>query len=636
MSQATRRTSWNCVGLLLAIVSLGCGAHPEPTSSVGSQTEKTRPPSSFPLTPISSSPFLNTRPDAQYVGSAKCERCHQESHRSYHETMMSRSMAEVDIATAPVDSDFLHERSGRRYQTYRQGNELRQRESLTGIEGSDDVILADFPLKYVVGSGHFSRTYLAEIDGFMVEAPATWFAAKQGWDMSPGYDRPLHDGFERAMTENCMYCHAGRIESLEGTVHKFKVHEAAIGCERCHGPGSLHIERWEAHVPADQLPNESAKKSIDRTIVNPTHLSRHLADAICQQCHLTSDAQVTARGRRLSEFRPGLPLEDFFMSYQAIDSDESMKVVGHFDQMVQSRCYRESKTLTCLTCHNPHNTPSRDEQVEYFRSVCLDCHQTKACRVNSKTRAEKSPRNDCVQCHMPAAPTDIVHFAFTHHRIGVHNEEPTQRQKLRSPVKQLKPWHDLSRLSEIDSRRSLGLAYFDHAGDGGPDSKYCFQQSARLLEDVYERGLREGNLTSALSQMLSESQRSKAASYASEALGDPNILAVSKVQALYVLAVDHLQNGRPKQAIESVTELTRMRRTAADWALMGYCEQSLDHTDAAIAAFEKSIGINPKLLPIHRELVRLYQAHKDFDKAARQRQIGERLINVARTSKSAK
>ena len=634
MSQATRRSSRNCAGLLLVIVTLGCGASPESKTSIGDPAEKTRSTSSFPLTPISSSPFLNTGPDAQYVGSAKCERCHQESHRSYHETMMSRSMAEVDFANAPADSDFLHERSGRRYQTYRQDNELRQRESLTGIEGSDDVILADFPLKYVVGSGHFSRTYLAEIDGFMVEAPATWFAAKQGWDMSPGYDRPLHDGFERAMTENCMYCHAGRIEALEGTVHKFKVHEAAIGCERCHGPGSLHVERWQAHVPADRQLNESAKKSIDRTIVNPAHLSRNLADAICQQCHLTSDAQVTARGRRLNEFRPGLPLEDFFMSYQAVDSDESMKVVGHFDQMAQSRCYRESKTLMCLTCHNPHNTPSRDEQVDYFRSICLDCHQSEACRVDSKMRAEKSPQNDCVQCHMPSAPTDIVHFAFTHHRIGIHNNEPTQKQKPHAPVKQLKPWHDLSRLSEINSRRSLGLAYFDRAGDGGPDSKYCFQQSTRLLEDVYEHGLREGNVTSALSQILSQSQPSKAARYASEALEDPNILAVSKVQALYVLAADHLQNGRPKQAIESVTELTRMRRTAADWALLGYCEQLLGHTETAIAAFEQSVGINPRLLPIHRELVRLYQSRGDSEKAARQKRMGERLMNLSRNSKS--
>ncbi|TXT28247.1 MAG: hypothetical protein FD138_2619 [Planctomycetota bacterium] len=450
--------------------------------------------------------------------------------------------------------------------------------------------------------------------------------------MSPGYDRPLHGGFERGMTENCLSCHAGRIEAVEGTVHKFKIHEAAIGCERCHGPGSLHLERWKDHAPADRQLDESAKKSIDWTIVNPAHLPRHLADAICQQCHLTSDAQVTARGRRLNEFRPGLPLEDFFMSYQAVDSDESMKVVGHFDQMVQSRCYRESKTLTCLTCHNPHNTPSRDEQVDYFRSICLDCHQSGACRVDAKTRTEKSPQNDCVQCHMPAAPTDIVHFAFTHHRIGIHNEEPLQNQKLRSPVRQLKPWHDLSRLSEIDSRRSLGLAYFDHGSDGGPDSKYCFEQSIRLLEDVHERGLREGNLTSALSQMLSQSQRSKAARYASEALEDPEILAISKVQALYVLAADHYQNGRPKQAIVLVTQLTRLRRAAADWALLGYCEQSLGHTDAAISAFEKSVEINPRLLPIHRELVRLYLACGISDKADRQRRIGERFLDVLKNS----
>src|SRR5262245_8044392 len=60
---------------------------------------KDAPPLSdpFPLLPISSSPYLNTRPDARYVGSDSCRPCHADYDASFRHTGMGRSMATVDL-----------------------------------------------------------------------------------------------------------------------------------------------------------------------------------------------------------------------------------------------------------------------------------------------------------------------------------------------------------------------------------------------------------------------------------------------------------------------------------------------------------------------------------------------------------
>src|SRR5262249_46486789 len=171
----------------------------------------------------------------------------------------------------------------------------------------EEVVLSDYPLKYVVGSGRHSLTYLVEADGFLVESPVTWYTSKKQWGMSPGYDQPVHLGFERPADEGCLICHAGRAEAVEGSWHRMRVTEAAIGCERCHGPGSLHVERHTG-------PDGGAAKpptGTDNTIVNPAHLPRELAEAVCQQCHLRGSATVPAPGSKQSDFRPGLPLQRF-------------------------------------------------------------------------------------------------------------------------------------------------------------------------------------------------------------------------------------------------------------------------------------------------------------------------------------
>src|SRR5262249_30271478 len=257
------------------------------------------PPAVVPLSP---SPYLNTRPGVEYVGSAACTRCHPAEHSSYQRTGMSRSVAEVRPDKEPPDGAADHAASGRRFQAYRRGGQLRHRELLlAGARG--EVVLDDFPLKYAIGSGRHGRTYAVEADGFLVESPLSWYSARKRWGTSPGYEAPGQwGGFERAVGIQCVYCHFGRVEVLERSFHRYRVVEPAVGCERCHGPGGLHVARW------DKPAGEAGSGEADRTIVNPARLGRDLAEAVCQQCHLGGDMVVAARGRRLSDYRPGLPL----------------------------------------------------------------------------------------------------------------------------------------------------------------------------------------------------------------------------------------------------------------------------------------------------------------------------------------
>src|SRR5206468_2420947 len=127
-------------------------------------------------------------------------------------------------------------------------------------------------------------------------SPATWYA-KKGWAMSPGYDLEQHSGFQRPVGEACLFCHAGRFETVGGSPNRIAFQEMAISCERCHGPGALHVER---HGPQAKLPDLGQQP--DHTIVNPAHLSRSLAEAICQDCHLSGSASILMRGRKFDDF----------------------------------------------------------------------------------------------------------------------------------------------------------------------------------------------------------------------------------------------------------------------------------------------------------------------------------------------
>lgn len=263
-------------------------------------------PSSAP--PLSATPFENTTAEAGYIGLQACADCHVEQYQSFLRTAHSNALAEVDPAKEPPDVEFEHALSGRSYRVYRADGVMRHREwlALAGLEP----LVQDHPVKYLIGSGRHTRSYLVEDAGFYTESPLTWYESRKAWGMSPGFDRPQHMGFERAAGLGCVTCHVGRAE--DAGLHSIVIREQAIGCETCHGPGSLHAERRHAELEKTNAQSDAN----DRTIVNPRRLSRELGEAICAQCHLRSNASILVRGRKLSDFRPGLPLTDFRVDYQ--------------------------------------------------------------------------------------------------------------------------------------------------------------------------------------------------------------------------------------------------------------------------------------------------------------------------------
>lgn len=548
---------------------------------------------------ISSSPFLNTRAEVAYVGSEACRACHVRHELSFRRTGMGRSMARLDVSQEPADGDFEHPPSKRRYQVRRHDGQLWHRE-LLATDGVGETLLAEFPLQYVVGSGRHSRTYLVEADGFLTESPVTWYASKKRWDMSPGYDGPDQEGFARPVDESCLFCHAGRVENLGGSLHKLRVVEAQISCERCHGPGALHVARHQAGTDG------AAGDEVDYTIVNPAHLARELAEAICQQCHLQSSAMALARGRKLTEYRPGLPWQEFKHDYQLESPDSAMRVVGHVEMLHRSRCYQASPKLTCTSCHDPHDSGRKAARAEANQSACLSCHAPERCTVDKTRREKESPENNCIHCHMPSSPTDIPHLAFTHHKIGVHAKQ-TDAGLAAPAAAALKPVLDLSHLGSVERQRSLGLAYLD-LGEKQKSPEMAAPYLHRALESLTaasESGLRDPAQfasTEVIRFLLFRSAPEKEA-----ALTHPSLSVPERCTALYVLAHSNILEGRYPAALTHLLQLTSLRRNAADWLLLAGCRQALGEPAAAIAALEQAVRINPRLWQAHHQLAEYYR-----------------------------
>jgi len=371
--------------------------------------------------------FLNLNDTVNYVGISECRKCHEDHYKTFIETGMGSSFGPVSRLRSKANFNHIKPiydaKTNYYYYPFFEDTVLKIMEFR--LRGKDTVHKRVETIKYIIGSGHHTNSHLWMDNGYLYQAPLTWYVQEKKWDLPPGYE-VTNTRFSRVVEMECMSCHNAMPSVEKGSLNKFTQLPAGIDCERCHGPGELHVQR--------KLNGEivNTKTTADRTIVNPSRLPWKLQVDVCQRCHLQGN-NVLKTGKKFTDFRPGMHLDSVFTVFMPLHGEKkSFVMAGHSERMQLSACFKGSNNsnieaynpqinFTCITCHNPH-VSVRKTNIAKFNNACINCHQEKGIsklkKCTEKPEKLKITGNNCVQCHMPSSGTsDIPHVTVHDHFI---------------------------------------------------------------------------------------------------------------------------------------------------------------------------------------------------------------------------
>ena len=414
-------------------------------------------------------PFANLAPSVRYVGSDACTPCHREIAEAYSHSEMGRSMSKLDsgniIEKFPQRRPVYDPRTDYYYEMLERSGKYFQREYRLDKNGT--VIHERFAeAEYVMGSGNNLRMYFDDENGMLYELPLTWYVHKQEWDLSPGYRDFGNLRFSRYAGGKCISCHNSYLnESQASRDHYVAPYSLGIGCERCHGPGELHVEQASGAG--------GAAREGPPTIVNPARLPPQEKLDVCQQCHLMGKAWVLRDMDDWFGYRPGVKLETHRSVYFPRETLKEVVEVGDSPQrLALSQCFKQSNgALTCITCHNPHYS-IKTFSTDHYRQKCMGCHSISSLEGGSYVHRET---DNCVSCHMNRTGTDnTLHgVSSTDHwiRVGA-NAASVDWTSLRQPPDSRESVELVPFLDRKDGgeglRKGMAYAYYGNEHDGRP------------------------------------------------------------------------------------------------------------------------------------------------------------------------
>ena len=383
--------------------------------------------------------YLNHADTAHYVGINTCRLCHQSIYNTFIETGMGKSFAGATKQKSA--GDYKHAVIYDEFSDFYYKSYWGKNDSLYFLEfrlqGKDTLYKRIEKCDYIIGSGHHTNSHMQNINGYFNQMPMTFYTQKKEWHLPPGFENGVNTRFTRKIGLECMSCHNSYPDFVLGSENKYNHVDEGINCERCHGPGSVHVQQRSTGSKIDTA------NYIDYSIVNPSKLSIDLQFDVCQRCHLQGNA-VLKEGKSFYDFKPGMKLSDYISVFlpKYANADDAFIMASHADRLKMSQCFIKSfnpaevknklkpykDALTCVTCHNPH-VSVKVTGNEVFNAACKNCHQPNgksnlSCTdknvIAAKNAAPGHASNftNCVGCHMPKSGSiDIPHVTVHDHFI---------------------------------------------------------------------------------------------------------------------------------------------------------------------------------------------------------------------------
>ena len=248
--------------------------------------------------------------------------------------------------------------------------------------------------QWAFGAGRKAITWVNQTGrDSIAEHGLSYYAATKSLAFTPGHASSadkVYRTFDPVGTAlRCFRCHSTGPITLT-TNFQVQPSEVGVHCEACHGPGRGH-----------------ANSGGVGKIQNPGRMTAVQINTLCGSCH-----------------RQASDLDD------AMDWSNAWNVRHEPAYLHRAACFRNSNgTLSCLTCHDPHQPMST--AASFYDSRCMSCHANPPHQVPITSRS-------CISCHMPRVAIS-ANLTFTNHWIGVY--DPRGRKLIPSMrvVKDLRP-----------------------------------------------------------------------------------------------------------------------------------------------------------------------------------------------------
>jgi predicted CXXCH cytochrome family protein len=360
------------------------------------------------LTAEEKSQQLATAQSAHYVGSQACAKCHEQIYARWKKTPMANVVRDPREHPEAI---------------------------IPNLATNTVAKFTKEQIALVYGSV-WKQRYFTKIGDDYFPEPAQWDVANHKWlpyfvkngtDWWASFYPP--DNMQRPTGPTCDGCH-----SVDYNIHTKQVAEWNVGCERCHGPGSEHLEH----------PTRG-------NIFNPARMDYVQANDACIQCH--------SQGRPLRNpiegkyydwpvgFHVGLKLQDF---WQLEEHTLGESTFTHFpdgtahknrmqgNDFSQSVMYRRG--ITCFHCHDVHGTENYAQLRKPADKLCLDCHGPMSLNGPRTATLEEhthhkagSPGSQCIACHMPKIETTIPGVFVRAHTFAFITPSMTDKYKIPNP-----------------------------------------------------------------------------------------------------------------------------------------------------------------------------------------------------------
>lgn len=356
--------------------------------------------------------------NAKFIGSEKCASCHKQEYNLYKNSDHDMAMKHADSTTVLGDfnnSASTHFRITSRF--YKKGDDY-----FVFTEGRTGE-MKEFWVKYTFGYYPLQQ-YLVEFDDGRIQClPLCWDSRPkteggQRWFHIYGNEKITHNDILHWTRVNqnwnymCADCHSTNLKKNYDPVkniYKTTWSEINVGCEACHGPGSLH-EEWakKKEIYADiHYPNEGLTKIFDNPadknwVMNNSNGIAELQRSkrnenqieTCAPCHSHRgkiDDDIKSDESFFDNYIPSLLDEDLYF-----DDGQIKEEVYVYHSFLQSKMFHAG--VVCLDCHQPHSTKILSEGDE----LCFNCHLPDEFANPSHHHHKKESEGErCVNCHMP-------------------------------------------------------------------------------------------------------------------------------------------------------------------------------------------------------------------------------------------